>query len=92
VLAEQRAKGGYDRLVCMIVKDKGIPRHGYDILASGSKVGTVTSGTMSPVLKRGIAMGYLPFDMAKPGTSVDIKVRDTAVAAEVVRPPFVRRG
>lgn len=92
VLAEQKAKGGYDRLVCMIAKDKGIPRHGYEILASGSKVGTVTSGTMSPVLKRGIAMGYLPFDMARPGTSVDIKVRDTAVQAEVVRPPFVRRG
>jgi len=92
VLAEQKAKGGYDRLVCLLAKDKGIPRHGYDMLASGSKVGTVTSGTMSPVLKKGIAMGYLPFDMARPGTSVEIKVRDTPVQADVVKPPFVRRG
>ncbi len=91
-LADQRAKGGYPRLVCMVAKDKGIPRHGYDILSAGNKVGTVTSGTMSPVLKKGIAMGYLPFDMAKPGMSVDIKVRDTTVPMDVVKPPFVRRG
>lgn len=90
-LAEQKAKGGYPRLVCMVAKDKGIPRHGYDIMCSGNKVGNVTSGTMSPVLKKGIAMGYLPFDMAKPGTSVEIKVRDTLVPADVIKPPFVRR-
>lgn len=90
-LEKQKAKGGYDRLVCMLVRDKGVPRHGYDIVSHGQKVGTVTSGTMSPVLKTGIAMGYLPFAMAKPGTKVQIKVRDTLVAAEITKPPFVRR-
>jgi aminomethyltransferase len=47
---------------------------------------------MSPVLKKGIAMGYVPLGMAKAGTEVQIKVRDTLVAAEIVKPPFVRRG
>ena len=91
-LARQKDEGGYDKLVCLTAKDRGIPRHGYDILAKGNKVGTVTSGTLSPVLKRGIAMGYVPLDMAKEGTSLEIKVRDTLLPAEIVKPPFVRRS
>ena len=39
----------------------GIPRHGYDVVFSGKKVGTVTSGTFSPLLKIGIGMAYLQF-------------------------------
>jgi len=91
-LVEQKTSGGYDKLVCMTAKDRGIPRHGYDILTGGHKVGSVTSGTLSPVLKKGIAMGYVPLDMAKEGAEVQIKVRDTLLPAEIVKPPFVRRG
>ena len=91
-LEQQRISGGYDKLVCMMAKDKGIPRHGYEILAGGTRAGTVTSGTLSPVLKKGIAMGYVPSDMAKEGTELQIKVRDTLLPAEIVKPPFVRRG
>lgn len=91
-LEEQRARGRYDKLVCMAAKGKGIPRHGYDIVRAGARVGAVTSGTLSPVLKTGIAMGYVPLDMAVLGTEVQIMVRDSAVPAEIVKPPFVRRG
>ena len=91
VLAQQKALGKYDKLVCIVAKDKGIPRHGYDILHGGVKVGSVTSGTMSPVLKQGIAMGYVPLELAKPGTEVQIKIRDNIINAEIVRPPFVKR-
>jgi len=91
-LEQQKASGNYDKLVCMLAKDKGIPRHGYDILAGGNRVGAVTSGTLSPVLKKGIAMGYVPLRMAKEGTEVQIKVRETHLPAEIVKPPFVRRG
>jgi len=90
-LQQQKASGSYDKLVCMLAEDRGIPRHGYDIIAYGVKVGQVTSGTLSPVLKKGIAMGYVPVTMAEPGTHVDIKVRDTLVSAEIVKPPFVKR-
>ncbi|MCU0860528.1 MAG: glycine cleavage system aminomethyltransferase GcvT [Thermoplasmata archaeon] len=92
VLEEQRASGAYDKLVCIEAKDKGIPRHGYELHRDGAKVGTVTSGTMSPVLKKGIAMGYVPAGMSAVGTALQVKVRDTLVEAEVVKPPFVRRG
>lgn len=90
-LIQQKASGSYDKLVCMMAEDRGIPRHGYEILINGSKVGQVTSGTLSPVLKKGIAMGYVPVAMAKPGSQVHIKVRDTLVPAEIVKPPFVKR-
>jgi len=91
-LEEQRASKAYDKLVYMAAKDKGIPRHGYDIVKDGRKVGTVTSGTLSPVLKKGIAMGYVPQDMSAMGTELHVKVRDTLVAVEIVKPPFVKRG
>ena len=91
-LDEQRASKTYDKLVCIAAKDKGIPRHGYDIVKDGQKVGAVTSGTLSPVLKKGIAMGYVPLGMSAVGTGLHIKVRDTLVAAEIVKPPFVKRG
>jgi len=91
-LARQKASGGYDKLVCMTAKDRGIPRHGYEIMSGGAKVGSVTSGTLSPVLKKGIAMGYVPLDLAKEGTEVQIKVRDSILPAEIVKPPFVKRG
>lgn len=90
-LVQQKALGKYDKLVCMVAKDRGIPRHGYDIVHDGQKVGTVTSGTLSPVLKKGIAMGYVPLDTATIGTEVHIKVRDTMLPAEIVKPPFVKR-
>ncbi len=90
-LLEQKASGSYDRLVSMKVDGRGIPRHGYDILAGGRTVGKVTSGTMSPVLKRGIAMGYVPFPLSEPDTELQIKIRESAVGARVVKPPFVKR-
>jgi aminomethyltransferase len=91
-LVEQKASGNYDKLVCMMAKDRGIPRHGYDIMAGGNKLGSVTSGTLSPVLKKGIAMGYVPLEMAREGIEIQIKVRDSLLPAEIVKPPFVRRG
>lgn len=90
-LVQQKASGSYDKLVCFVAEDRGIPRHGYDILVDGTKAGQVTSGTLSPVLKKGIGMGYVPVAMASPGTRVRIKVRDTLVSAEIVKPPFVKR-
>ena len=90
-LSEQKAKGGYDKLVCLMLEDRGIPRHGYDILNEGTKVGTVTSGTLSPVIRKGIAMGYVPLRLASVGTKVQIKIRESVVSAEIVKPPFVKR-
>ena len=66
-----------------------IPRHGYEIAdAEGNVIGVVTSGTMSPVLKKGIGMGYVKPEFAKAGTDIFIKVRNKNLKAQVVKAPF----
>lgn len=87
----QRSTGGYSRLVGIRMLDRGIPRHGYEILSESATIGKITSGTMSPVLKKGIALGYVPQDLAEPGIGVRIRVRSDLVDAEIVQTPFIRR-
>lgn len=91
-LERQRDAGGYPVLAGLVFTEKGIPRHGYDIVSKGTAVGKVTSGTLSPVMRKGIALGYVPMDKAVPGTRLEVRVRDASVGAEVVKTPFVRRS
>ena len=73
--------------------DRGIPRHGYELVnAEGEKVGEVTSGTMSPIRKIGIGMGYIQTAYATPGTEVFIDVRGRKIAAEIVPLPFYKKS
>lgn len=90
-IEEQRSAGDYSKLVGFRMKDRGIPRHGYDIIIGSAKVGSVTSGTHSPVLKLGIGLGYVPLHRAVPGTDIGIEIRGAETAAEIVEAPFVRR-
>ncbi len=70
--------------------DRGIPRHGYEIVdAEGSVIGIVTSGTQSPVLEKGIGMGYIKTDYSSIGTEIYIVVRNKRLRAKVVRMPFI---
>ena len=88
-ILKQREEGNYHRLTNMICIGRGIPRHGYEIQKDGEKVGIVTSGTMSPCLKTGIAMGYVHPDYRKKDDILDIIVRGNPVKAKVVKPPIV---
>lgn len=89
VLEKEKAEGVSRKLCCFELVDKGIPRHGYEIVnAENEVIGNVTSGTMSPVLKIGVGMGYLKPEYAKPGTGIYIKVRNRNLKANVVKPPF----
>jgi aminomethyltransferase len=76
----------------MRLEGRGFPRPGYDIVHEGEVVGTVTSGTVSPSLGSGIAMGYVPVELAKPGTRLQIDLRGRPVDALVQRPPFYTGG
>ena len=87
----QKASGGYQRLVAVLAEGKGIPRHGYEILSEGEAIGRVTSGTLSPVLRNGIALGYVPLDKSEAGRRIQIRIRDSVVDAVIVKPPFVKR-
>jgi len=80
------------RLVCIEMKDRHIPRPGCPILSNGERVGHVTSGTMSPSLNKGIALGYVRSDCARVGSPLDVDIRGVLAAAEVVKPPFYKQG
>lgn len=87
---ERQKKEGVARKLCAFeLIDKGIPRHGYEIVdAAGEIIGHVTSGTMSPVLKKGIGMGYVKTAYAKVGSEIYIQVRNRNLKAQVVKAPF----
>ncbi|HEX2065483.1 MAG TPA: glycine cleavage system aminomethyltransferase GcvT [Candidatus Thermoplasmatota archaeon] len=85
-LLEQKASGDRPRLVGLR-QEKGIPRHGYAILRGGQPIGEVTSGTLSPTLNVGIALGYV--QGASVGDEVAIDVRGRPQPATVVKTPFV---
>lgn len=89
-LVELRDAGPPRRLVGLVARGRGIPRHGHPILAYGEQVGEVTSGNISPVLGVGIAMGYVPTALAEPGGVLAVDVRGRLLEVEVAKPPFVR--
>ena len=69
MLEKQKAEGTVRKLVGFEMIDRGIPRHGYELTtAEGDKIGVVTSGTMSPIRKIGIGMGYVKPVYSKIGT------------------------
>jgi aminomethyltransferase len=91
VLQKQKEQGLGRKLVAFKMVQHGIPRSGYDICTTDVvKIGAVTSGTMSPVCKEGIGLGYVEPKYATVGTSICVKIREKMIAAEVVKLPFRR--
>jgi aminomethyltransferase len=89
-LAVQKAETPAKKLIAFIVSGRGIPRHGYPILApTGAVIGHVTSGSYSPTLEKDIGMGYVPAEYAAPGTLIGIDVRGKARPAEIIKGRFV---
>ena len=81
-----KAEGPARRLVAFVMKDAGVPRQGMAIAAGGE----VTSGSHSPMLDRGIGMGYVPSDRAEPDTELTIDVRGRDRRARVVKKPIYK--
>ncbi len=90
-LKKQKEHGPERKLVAFELNDRGIPRQGYDIVdGNGKKIGEVTSGTMSPSLKKGIGLGYVPIVFTEVGSHIHIQIRKNAVPATVVKLPFYK--
>jgi glycine cleavage system T protein (aminomethyltransferase) len=89
-LEAERERGVHRRLRGLLSEGRQIPRAGCAVAIGGDTVGEVTSGNFSPVLERGIALAFLPPDVAD-GTAVAIDVRGRTVDASVVPTPFVGR-
>ncbi|MBE0523343.1 MAG: glycine cleavage system aminomethyltransferase GcvT [Methanosarcinales archaeon] len=81
---------GVTRNLVGLKLDRGIPRHGYDILDDkNNKIGIVTSGTISPVLGVGIGLGYVEPGYSHPDTKIGIMIRNKVYNGMVVRTPFI---
>jgi len=91
-IVRAREQGVTRRLVGFKMLDRSIPRHGYNVVSDGQKVGTVTSGNVSFTLGYNIGMAYVPPALAEPGTRFGVEVRGMAAPAEVVPLPFYKRS
>jgi aminomethyltransferase len=93
VALEKVARDGVTRrLTGLVMRGRGIARHGYPVHAGDRETGVVTSGTQSPSLGQAIAMAYVATPDAAPGTMLDVEIRGQRVPAEVVALPFYRRA
>jgi len=92
VLLKVKEEGLKRKLVGMISDEKSFPRHGYDISLNGKVIGQITSGTVSPIIDKPIAMGYVPAELSAEGSKVNFLIRGKEFPAVVVKFPFVKKG
>ena len=82
-----KEQGPEQRLAAFVMEEKAIPRQGMPIAEGGE----VTSGTHSPMLDRGIGMGYVPAELVQPGEEITIDVRGKPRTAKIVPKPIYKR-
>ncbi|MGZ9275034.1 MAG: glycine cleavage system aminomethyltransferase GcvT [Nitrospira sp.] len=93
-LLAQQSRGANRRLIAFELVEKAVPRHGFKILshqAPHAEIGEVTSGNLSPLMQKGIGMGYVPPAAALPGSHILIDIRGKSCPAVVVKPPFYKK-
>ena len=91
VLVKVKSEGVVRKLVALSTGEKAFPRKGYDITLSGKKVGKLTSGTVSPVLDKAIALGYVEKQFAEENTLLNLLIRGKEIPAKVTKLPFVKK-
>jgi aminomethyltransferase len=85
LLEKQKAEGVARKLVRFELTERGIPRHGYQIVNEQNEIiGEVTSGTILPDSKKGIGMGYVQSAYSKAGSKIYIQIRNKNLEAIIV--------
>lgn len=92
-LLAQKDSGPAKRFVGFELLEKAVPRHGCKILdaRSSEPIGEVSSGNLSPILQKGIGLGYVPTAYSAIGAEMMIDIRGKVLPARVVKPPFYRK-
>ena len=80
------------RIFCFSMLDRAIPRRGCDIIYDDESIGNVTSGTMSPMIKNGIGIGYIEESYYELHSKIKINIRGKLKEAKIVDPPFYKYG
>ena len=87
---EQKELGLKRKNVGVGMIDRGIPRKGYELYdMKDNKIGSITSGTFSPSLKKSIALGYVNGGFTEIDTPIQVKIRDKMLKAIVIKAPFL---
>lgn len=92
VLVRQKEEGVSEKLVGIRLTERGFPRPGYPLVHNDDEVGSVTSGTVSPSLGYGVALGYVPAELSRPETDIGVRIRDKVIPGVVTRLPFYTEG
>ncbi len=93
IIKQHRETGVTRRLIALEMTERGIPRGGYDICnEKGEVIGKVTSGTQSPTLGKGIALGYVKAAYSRPDTKLIIPIRKLDCKAKVIKLPFFKKN
>ncbi len=90
-LARQSSGGIAKKLIGFEILTGGIPREGQTIYSDQREIGTVSSGNFSPMLKKGIGMGYVDARYAEEGSEILVDIRGKAAAAVIVNRPFYKK-
>jgi aminomethyltransferase len=88
-LQKQRDKGVTQKLVGLILEDKGILRSHQKVVVENAGEGETTSGSFSPTLKQSIAFARVP---KQAGDHCQVEIRGKLLNARIVKPVFVRDG
>jgi len=90
-LLDQQAHGTRKQLVGFEMTTPGIARDGYNVYLDGKIVGSVTSGSYAPFLKKNIALAFLTPSLARAGEEMEVEIRGKRAGARIVPLPFYRR-
>lgn len=90
-LVKQKEEGLKRKIVGFEMRDKGIPRNGYEVFSEGNKIGVVTTGYYSPTLKKNIGLAMVEIEHGKIGMTFDIKIRKRFANAEVISKRFYNK-
>jgi aminomethyltransferase len=90
-LLQQKEKGLTRQLAAFEMVERGIPRHGMELFSHDRSAGTVTSGNFSPILQKGIGLGYLPPALDKENLPIQVDIRGKRLNAKVAKLPFYKR-
>ncbi len=88
-LERQREQGARQKLVGLLLEDKGVLRNHQKVVVENNTEGEITSGSFSPTLQRAIAFARVP---GETGGTCKVEIRGRLLSARVVKPPFVRNG
>lgn len=91
VLRRQKDQGTTKRLVAFELLSKAVPRHGMKLFSNEKEIGEIASGNLSPILQKGIGLGYVQPTYTDIGIQFDVEIRGRRISAKVVKLPFYKK-